>query len=209
MLTFISQACLFGLAALLVAVAVTDIRSQRIPNLFVLGILLLYPVFALTTPVAVHWQSGLLCFGIVLAVGFVFSSMRLFGAGDAKLMAATSLWAGAPFIFPFLMVTALSGGILAAFLWLQKRARNRVGSGAMAEAHLGAEAAVSLSNISMSGPHAGPASVFVGTSTPEIGSNGGEDESSRKSKGPAMELPYGAAIALGGLAIAAMLLMRG
>ena len=107
---------------------------------------------------------------------------------------------------------ALSVSDTARLLRIRGRAMQNavlVGSGAMAEAHLGAEAAVSLSNMSMSGPNAGPASVFVGTSTPEIGSNGGEDESSRKSRRPAMELPYGAAIALGGLAIAAMLLMRG
>jgi prepilin peptidase CpaA len=207
MSTLISQACLFGFSALLLAVAIADIRVRRIPNLYVLGILILYPVFVLTTPIPVEWTSGLLCFGILLAIGFVFSSLGYFGAGDAKLLAAASLWAGAPFIFPFMMITALSGGLFAAFFWMLKRARSR-SNAAIAEPHLGAEAAVAVSNMMLTGSNAGPASVLVGTSTPEIGSTGGEDGST-KGKHPAMELPYGAAIAVGGLAIAAMLLLRG
>ena len=207
MSTLISQACLFGFSALLLAVAIADIRVRRIPNLYVLGILILYPAFVLTTPIAVNWTSGLICFGILLAFGFVFSSLGYFGAGDAKLLAATSLWAGAPFIFPFLMLTALSGGLFAVFFWALKRTRARSGDAAVAEPHLGAEATVAVSNLMLSGSNSGPASVLVGTSTPEICSTGGEDGSTRKH--PAMELPYGAAIAVGGLAIAAMLLLRG
>jgi len=125
MSTFISQACLFGFSALLLAVAISDIRFRRIPNLYVLGILLLYPVFVLTSPIDINWTSGLICFGILLAFGFVFSMLGLFGPGDAKLLAATSLWTGAGLIFPFLMITALSGGVFAAFLWFLKRARAR------------------------------------------------------------------------------------
>src|SRR4029450_1110745 len=105
------------------------------------------------------------------------SVLGLFGAGDAKFLAATSLWAGVPFIFPFLMITALSGGVFAAFLWVQRRTRERASSAAMSDTHLGAEAAVSVSNIALAGSHTGSASVFVGTSTPEIGSTGGEDGS--------------------------------
>ena len=208
MLTFISQACLFGFSVLLLAVAFSDVRSHRIPNLYVAGILLLYPAFVLTSPIAISWTSGLICFAIVLAIGFVLSVLGLFGAGDAKLLAATSLWAGAPFIFPFLMITALSGGIFAAVLWFLKRARLRYATAA-AEPHLGAEAAVSVSNMTFAGSASVPASDLVGTSTPEIGSTGGEDGSTAVKKGRAMELPYGAAIAVGGLAIAAMLLIRG
>lgn len=209
MLTFISQACLFGFSALLLAVAISDIRFRRIPNLYVLGILILYPVFVLTSPADVNWTSGLICFGILLACGFVFSMLGLFGAGDAKLLAATSLWTGAGLIFPFLMITALSGGVFAAFFWFLKRAKARSSDRILVEPHLGAEAGVTLSNIAMAGPHSASASVFVGTSTPEIGSSGGEDGSTATAKHPAMELPYGTAIAVGGLAIAAMLLMRG
>jgi prepilin peptidase CpaA len=206
---FISQACLFGLCVLLLAVAISDVRFRRIPNLYVLGIIILYPAFVATSPVAIDWTSGLICFGALLIAGFIFSTLGLFGPGDAKFMAATSLWAGAPLIFPFLMLTALSGGVFAAFLWFLRRARERSSSIAMSETHLGAEATVSVSNIAMAGPHAGSASVLVGTSTPEIGSTGGEDESTSVKKRPAMELPYGAAIAFGGLAVAVMLLMRG
>jgi len=211
MLTLISQACLLGFAALLLAVAVSDIRIQRIPNLYVLGIVLLYPQFVLTAPQAIDWRSGLICFGAVLAVGFVLSSVfRLMGAGDAKLLAAAALWTDGKLIVPFLMITAVSGGMFAAYLLLRRYAKARSAHGpALADAALGADAGVAISDMTMAGGDGSPEGISVGTSTPEIGSNGGEDGSKRTRDRFPMVLPYGAAIAVGGLAIAAMLQMRG
>jgi prepilin peptidase CpaA len=212
MLTFISQACLLGFAALLLAVAVSDIRIQRIPNYYVLGIILLYPLFVLTAPKAIDWRAGLICFGAVLAAGFALSSVfRLMGAGDAKLLAAAALWTDAQLIIPFLMITALSGGLFAAYLLLRRYAKSRSAHGgpALADAALGADAGVTIGDMTMTGSGDAPYGVSVGTSTPEIGSNGGEDGSKRTRDRFPMVLPYGAAIAVGGLAIAAMLQMRG
>lgn len=211
MLTFISQACLLGFAALLLAVAVSDVRIQRIPNLYVLGIILLYPLFVLTAPQAIDWRAGLICFGAVLAAGFVLSSFfRLMGAGDAKLLAAAALWTDGQLIMPFLMITAVSGGLFAAYLMLRRIAKSRSAHGpALADAALGADAGVTISDMTMTGGGNAPDGILAGTSTPEIGSNGGEDGSKRTKDRFPMVLPYGAAIAVGGLAIAAMLQMRG
>ena len=153
MLTLISQACLLGFAALLLAVAVSDIRIQRIPNLYVLGIVLLYPLFVLTAPQAIDWRSGLVCFGAVLAVGFVLSSvLRLMGAGDAKLLAAAALWTDGKLIVPFLMITAISGGMFAAYLLLRRYAKARSAHGpALADAALGADAGVTIGDMTMPG----------------------------------------------------------
>ncbi len=210
MSTLISQTCLLGFAALMLAVAVSDIRTQRIPNYYVLGIILLYPLFVLTAPKTIDWRAGLVCFGAVLAAGFVLSSVfRLMGAGDAKLLAAGALWTDGKLIVPFLMITAVSGGMFAAYLLLRRYARARSAQGpALADAALGADAGVTIGDMTMSGGDS-PEGTSVGASTPEIGSNGGEDGSKRTRDRFPMVLPYGAAIAVGGLAIAAMLQMRG
>jgi len=212
MSSLLSQVCLFGFCALLVAVAVSDIRTQRIPNLYVLGIILLFPIFVLTTPKSINWQTGLICFGATLAVGFVLSSVvRLMGAGDAKLLAAGALWTDGKLIIPFLMITAVSGGVFATYLLIKRYARSRArhGSATLADAALGADAGVAIGHMTMAGGDASPANILAGTSTPEIGSNGGEDGSEGPKDRFPMVLPYGAAIAVGGLAIAAMLQMRG
>ena len=52
----------------------------------------------------------------VFAAGFALFAFRIAGGGDVKLLTAAALWAGPAQIFEFLMVTALGGGLLAAFL---------------------------------------------------------------------------------------------
>ena len=55
--------------------------------------------------------------------------LGILGGGDVKLLAAAALWLGAAALMPFLMATALAGGLLAvAFLaWaLVRRDRGRV-----------------------------------------------------------------------------------
>jgi prepilin peptidase CpaA len=211
MLTIVHQFSLLGFAALLLAAAISDIRSRRIPNLLVLGIIVLYPLFVLTAPQAVDWKSGLITFGVVLAAGFILSSaFRFMGAGDAKLLSAAALWAGGKLILTFLMITAASGGLLAGFMLVRRyiKSRARFAAPVLADAALGADAGVTISNMTMAGV-ASPAATSSNTSTPEIGSNGGEDESTGSKDRFPMVLPYGAAIAIGGLAIAALLQMRG
>lgn len=53
--------------------------------------------------------------GIVLAVGFVFYLCKWIGAGDAKFLFATTLWAANIDIMSFLIVVVLAGGALAIF----------------------------------------------------------------------------------------------
>jgi Flp pilus assembly protein protease CpaA len=209
-IAFLNQACLVGFASLLVAAAVSDVRERRIPNLCSLTIVLLYPAYVLTASAPVDWTRGLIVAAVVLAIGFCLSALRLFGAGDAKLMTASSLWAGVALIFPFLMITALAGGVFAALFWLLRRKTrwNRASSTA-AELPLGAEAGITLDTSMLAGAEGRPASDTLRTSTSGIGSAGGEDEPVTRSERPAMELPYGAAIAVGGLAVAALLLLRG
>lgn len=101
---------------LLVAAALGDIKSYRIPNAFSLALLALYPLFALTAP---HPVAPLLSLGvasIVLAAGFALFSMRMMGGGDVKLIAAASLFAGPDLALEFVLMTTLFGGFVAVLM---------------------------------------------------------------------------------------------
>jgi prepilin peptidase CpaA len=101
-----------GLACvLMVAAAISDIRSYRIPNWVSAMIVVLFAVRTLIDPAGL--VASLTVGAVVLAAGFVLFTTRLLGAGDAKLLAALSLWVGPALIFEFLTATALAGGVAA------------------------------------------------------------------------------------------------
>jgi len=150
-------------AGLLLVAAVSDIISYKIPNKVVLAIILLYPVLVLVSPHRVDWISAILVAAIALAIGFVLFATKKLGAGDAKLMAATMLWAGPILAPPALLICALSGGAIAL---------------------------VMLS----------PARFVIAGALSSLGRSSASDSLLSK------EMPYGIAIALGGLFVAWALL---
>lgn len=103
--------------ALFAAAAYTDIRSRRIPNavsvaLALLGLAriamaLVAGESALTA--ALDLAAALTVF-VLAAVAFRF---RLLGGGDVKLLAAGALWLGAAALGPYILFTAVAGGVLA------------------------------------------------------------------------------------------------
>ena len=100
--------------ALMIIAGAGDALTMRIPNWLTLLIALLFFPMALLT--GMTWSSiGLhLLVGLGLFVaGFALFSLGLFGGGDAKLLAAAGLWLGWPDLMPFLVITALAGGVLA------------------------------------------------------------------------------------------------
>jgi prepilin peptidase CpaA len=106
---------LYLLPSLLMVAAASDALYLRIPNwLTILTALAFFPMALMTgMPMAElgwHVVAGLILF----FVGFAFFQLRLFGGGDAKLMAAAGLWFGTAQLVPFLFYTVLAGGILAA-----------------------------------------------------------------------------------------------
>ena len=105
---------LYLLPALLIIAAASDTLYLRIPNWLTLGTALAFFPMALATgmpwaDLGWHALSGLLLF----LAGFLLFQMRLFGGGDAKLMAAAGLWFGTQQVLPFLFFTVLAGGLLA------------------------------------------------------------------------------------------------
>jgi len=109
-------------------VALSDLRSMRIPNVAVLalaavflgiGLILVYATGAWTLDIYL-WRLAAL--GIVLLAGFIITSLGMVGAGDAKFAAAM-----APFVAPgdalfFLMLFTL---VLIAS-WITHRTAGRV-----------------------------------------------------------------------------------
>lgn len=103
------------LAALLMAVALSDLRRFLIPNAIVLCVGALALIFQFQTGGAIG--AAILVAAVVLLVGFGVYALRLVGAGDVKLLAALALWAGPSEITALLVQTLLLGGALS-LLWL-------------------------------------------------------------------------------------------
>lgn len=106
-------------AAPLLMAAYTDFWSMKIPNLVSLA---MAAGFFLTLPLT--WQ-GLPVFGEHLSMGLIFflAGFAMFafgwlGGGDAKLMAAISLWFGWGDALPFILYTTIFGAALGISLML-------------------------------------------------------------------------------------------
>jgi len=100
--------------------AIFDIRSRRIPNALtgsaivagLAGHALLDGLSGLTT----SFEAGLLC-GLVFFLFFLAGGM---GAGDVKLMTALGCMMGISNVASLMLLTALSGGVLAVGLALAR-----------------------------------------------------------------------------------------
>jgi len=101
-------------AALLIYAACSDIAKLIIPNWVSIALTALFVPAALATGMPLA-QIGLhLLFGIgVLVVGFFLFQANIIGGGDAKLLAAAAVWTGFPAFAPFIIWTAVAGGLLA------------------------------------------------------------------------------------------------
>ncbi len=102
--------------AALLGAAVSDVRRYLIPNRYPAAIALAYSLYATSQPLD---QS---LFGLAAGVATLVLAATMFaagviGGGDAKLLAATMLWAGPSLATSCLMYTALAGGAIA-LAWL-------------------------------------------------------------------------------------------
>jgi len=97
--------------------ACSDAIEFKIPNSASFGLVALYPLFVLISPIRVDWP-----WAIVIAIGTFLPGVFLFasgyvGGGDVKFLSAASLWAGPALILPMLVAMSLAGGLLALFIW--------------------------------------------------------------------------------------------
>lgn len=95
------------------AIAVgTDVATRRIPNALTLGLA--------AAALGLHAVQGWTSLGIALAamvavlfVGYFSFSLGWLGGGDVKLLAASAGALGYPDTIPFLLYTAIGGGVIA------------------------------------------------------------------------------------------------
>jgi prepilin peptidase CpaA len=104
--------CFAGVLSMLGLAAFMDLRERRIPNRLTAGLTLLYPIYVVTSPAAVAWPIALGLAAVVFLIGLGLFARALIGGGDVKLLAALSLWAGPEQFVWFILVTTLTGGAL-------------------------------------------------------------------------------------------------
>ena len=103
---------LLGVMPVLVIIGgLHDLTTMKIPN-WISGLLILgfFPAAFVT---GLSWMDMAIALGVAFAAllaGMAMFALRWVGGGDAKLMAAASLWLGLSGIAPFLAFTALVGG---------------------------------------------------------------------------------------------------
>lgn len=99
---------------LLVIAAACDLLTMTIPNRISVALVAGFGLLALATAmplaaIGVHLAVGL----AMLAFCFMLFSFGCLGGGDAKLLAGIAFWFGWSDLLPFVLATALYGGLLA------------------------------------------------------------------------------------------------
>jgi prepilin peptidase CpaA len=113
---------LAALAALFLVAAACDIATMQIPNWISIVAAALFPVAAFVVgmaPLAIAMHLGI--GAATLAGAFVLFHLRVFGGGDAKIIAAAGVWTGAAAFAPFALATAIAGGLLALVILFLRR----------------------------------------------------------------------------------------
>ncbi|HEY0648860.1 A24 family peptidase [Phenylobacterium sp.] len=111
-----------ALTGVLVWAAVSDAIWRRIPNASVLAVVALYAVWAVLVGGA-GLVGALVTAVLFLAVGFGLFALRIWGGGDAKLLAAVALFAGFAHFSTLILVTAVAGGLMAVVSLASRPAR--------------------------------------------------------------------------------------
>lgn len=105
---------LAAFAGLVVYAACSDMARLIIPNWVSIALAAIFPIAALIAGAPLMNIGLHLLFGFgVLALGFVLFQFNIIGGGDAKLLAAVSIWTGMTAFMPFIFWTAIAGGVMA------------------------------------------------------------------------------------------------
>lgn len=120
----LSHLLVAALPLALIAAAIYDVATYTIPNWLSLALAAIFPLAALSVglsagAIGMHFGVGFL----VLLAGMGLFAAHVVGGGDAKLLAAASLWMGPAALVQFFVYAALIGGALAFALILFRMAR--------------------------------------------------------------------------------------
>jgi|SRR5579872_3186485 len=94
---------------IVVAAAVSDLVSYRIPNLLVLTLMGTFVIWGALHYKEAAWLSHVGAALVCLAAGYVLYLFRQIGAGDVKLLTAVALWTGLNGLVALLLFMSLSG----------------------------------------------------------------------------------------------------
>jgi prepilin peptidase CpaA len=182
--TLLFWICIAGFLALMILAALEDIRARRIPNWLTGSVAALYPLYLLATPASVAWPSALGAAFAVFLTGWLLFARGILGGGDVKLITAVTLWAGLEHLALFAAVTSLTGGILAIVSLIQDRWQWRL---------VAPFASLALATVTSFGRG--------GRKPPQPA-----EDVPGQGKFCSPTLPYGIAVAAGGLAVALQLM---
>lgn len=121
-MTILILALLVIMPALTIVAGLRDLTTMIIPNWISAAIVVGF--FPAALAVGLPWMEMLTHFGVAfvaLLVGMAMFALRWIGGGDAKLMAATTLWLGLMSSLYFVLWTALFGGLFALALILSRK----------------------------------------------------------------------------------------
>lgn len=114
---------------LVIVGALRDVTTMTIPNWVSLALIGLFFPAALAAGLPLETVGMNVGVGIAaLLIGMVMFALRWVGGGDAKMMAAASLWLGLEGGTPFLLWTGIAGGLFAVAL-MQARQYGQIYAG--------------------------------------------------------------------------------
>lgn len=104
----------FLVGTVFILAAVLDFLYYRLPNKLFYVIFYLFPIYIILS-FKFHLMSNYLVFVGSILIGFALFSAAIIGGGDAKLLAAVSLWIGWNNLVPFMLWMLIFGGIISCF----------------------------------------------------------------------------------------------
>lgn len=119
----------FAFAALIVAAAISDLRSRSISN-GLNGVIALLAIPFWFAAGYMIWPDMTLQFAAAFGVFAVFAALFFVGAmggGDVKMLGGVMLWIPLDLFLPALTVMALAGGLLSAVMLIIKKIRDDKG----------------------------------------------------------------------------------
>ncbi|MEN8197797.1 MAG: prepilin peptidase [Pseudomonadota bacterium] len=118
---YASQMSIACFVSLVLVAAASDIAMYRIPNIVILMIIALYPIYVIVAPGEQEWLWSLGIFALTIAVGIPLAHFKIFGGGDMKLLAVILLWAGPALASPALVLSVVAGGLIAILMMTRVR----------------------------------------------------------------------------------------
>lgn len=113
------------LGLMMIAAAISDLKSRTISNELNAAMALLAIPFWVATGLAL-WPDVPVQFGAAFGVFLIFAGLFAvggMGGGDVKMIGAVMLWIPIPLFLPMLTIMAIAGGILSALMLIYMKLR--------------------------------------------------------------------------------------